>query len=460
MRVASTDSRPFCAISTPRAAGGIAVIRVCGSGAVALAAKVFRPAGTARVEDLAGNTCVYGKIFDNNALLDDGILTVFRSPHSYTGEDTAELSCHGGVYVSQRVLDALLKAGGRPAEPGEYTKTAFLNGKLSLAQAESVLDVISAGSEGALRNAAALREGALFQKISAAAAILTDKLSALAAWADYPEEDLPEVSDDALNADLQQVLTQLKTMADRYDYGRILRDGVNTVICGRPNVGKSTLFNALAGCQRSIVTSIAGTTRDVIEEQVRLGNLLLRLSDTAGLRETEDQIEQIGVEQARSRMEQAELILAVFDSTEPLTQEDLALLSALKGHPRTLLILNKSDQNPILCDKQLAEFALPVCTLSAKDGQGLETLETALEQLVLDAPPSEDAALANARQKSCLDSAISALADACFALSSGEPLDGVTVLLETALDALLSLTGERVTDAVVDAVFRNFCVGK
>lgn len=446
----------IAAIATPHAAGGISVIRISGTDALSVADRIFQSKHGKIPSQMKGYTCAYGRL----AGLDDGIVTVFRAPHSYTGEDVAELSCHGGIYMTQQILDAVLHAGAVPAEAGEFTRRAFCNGKLSLTQAEAVMDVISASGSRELQFANAMRDGAMVRRVQAVQAQLVTVLSGLAAWADYPEEDLPEVSPESLQASLSQIQQDLQALLKTKDYGRILKSGVSTVIAGKPNVGKSTLFNLLSGCERSIVTEIAGTTRDVVEECVRLGEVTLRLSDTAGLRDTADVIEQIGVRIAKEKLEQADLILAVFDSREPLSAEDLALLEQLKGR-QVIVILNKSDAGEAkILPEQLAAF--PHCiTMSAKEGSGLDALQEAVTALFYrgDVTP-ELGILANARQAACAETALEMVTAAMQALQDGELLDAVTVLLDEAAQALMTLTGERVTEAVVDEVFRHFCVGK
>ena len=446
----------IAAIATPHAAGGISVIRISGTDALSVADRTFQSEHGKIPSQMKGYTCAYGRL----AGLDDGIVTVFRAPHSYTGEDVAELSCHGGIYMTQQILDAVLHAGAVPAEAGEFTRRAFCNGKLSLTQAEAVMDVISASGSRELQFANAMRDGAMVRRVQAVQAQLVTVLSGLAAWADYPEEDLPEVSPESLQASLSQIQQDLQALLKTKDYGRILKSGVSTVIAGKPNVGKSTLFNLLSGCERSIVTEIAGTTRDVVEECVRLGEVTLRLSDTAGLRDTADVIEQIGVRIAKEKLEQADLILAVFDSREPLSAEDLALLEQMKGR-QVIVILNKSDAGEAkILPEQLAAF--PHCiTMSAKEGSGLDALQEAVTALFYrgDVTP-ELGILANARQAACAETALEMVTAAMQALQDGELLDAVTVLLDEAAQALMTLTGERVTEAVVDEVFRHFCVGK
>lgn len=451
----------IAAISTPNAVGGIAVIRISGPDALTVAERVFTPANGKPVSAMAGYTCAYGTVRDQAGNpLDDVVLTVFRAPHSYTGEDTAELSCHGGLFLSRQVLRLCFAAGAEPAGPGEFTKRAFLAGKLSLTQAESVMDLISARGDAELRCARSLREGAVFRRIHACTDRLVKLLSDLAAWADYPEEDIPSVEPENLCASLTGLHAELSAVAATYDYGRILREGINTVIVGRPNVGKSTLMNRLSGFERSIVTDVAGTTRDVVEESVRLGDLTLRLSDTAGLRDTADRVEQIGVEIAYRRLEDAELVLAVFDSTSPLQPQDQELINRI-GNRRAVAVCNKSDAGALLDMQELDRHFDYVIPLSAKTGEGMDKLSAALHALFLaDAPDPQAGVLSNERQKHCVMAALEQLSAAISAVRAGEPLDCVTVLLEDGANVLLELTGERATEAVVEQVFARFCVGK
>ena len=434
----------IAAIATPHAAGGISVIRISGDSAVSVAQTCFRSVTGKSLSEMPGYTCAYGKFCDpSGAELDDGIATVFRAPHSYTGEDTVEFSCHGGIFVTQQLLESVYAAGAVPAEPGEFTKRAFLAGKMTLTQAE-----------------AAQQNGALFHRVQQISQGIVSSLGDLAAWADYPEDEVPAVTPEGLHAALQPVLEQLDSTLATYDYGRILQSGVSAVIVGKPNVGKSTLFNLLSGSQRSIVTEIAGTTRDVVEEQIRLGNVTLRLSDTAGLRETEDVIEQMGVKIAEERLAQADLILAVFDTTRPLDADDRRMLEQLPDKP-VIAILNKSDQTACLHPESLEQQFSRVITMAARDGSGLEQLRQAVEELFYQAEVTPELGIvANARQKQCLERAREQVKLALDALDAGELLDAVTVLLEEAADALLTLTGERVSDAVVNDVFSRFCVGK
>lgn len=452
------------AIATPHGTGGVAVIRISGEYAIARANEIFVSVQGKSPLEMKGYTCAYGYIMHENQKLDDCVLTVFRAPHSYTGEDVVEISCHGGRFLTQKILRAVLCEKVRLAEAGEFTKRAFLNGKLSLTQAEAVADLISASGENAVKYARSLRDGATFRKISEFSEILLRILSSLAVWADYPDEDIPDINAENLEKDLQELLFDMQKLMKSYDYGRILREGLHTVIIGKPNVGKSTLFNALSGYERSIVTEIAGTTRDIVEEQIRLGEVILRLSDTAGVHGTSDKIEQIGVEKSLASLEHADLILAVFDLSQELSEEDKNLLEKLPLE-KTIIICNKLDKGAVWNFSDFSNSStfspVEIVEISAKNQNQLQKLEQAVEQFALkQASPAEDGMIANERQRNCLQQAIQAVQEALEALQLGLAYDAVTVSLDGASDALLQLTGERVTDKVVDTVFARFCVGK
>lgn len=450
----------IAAVSTPNAVGGIAVIRISGEASIDVAEKIFTPFGGKRVAEMQGYTCAYGIAHENGQRIDDCILTVFRAPHSFTGEDTVEISCHGGLFVSRKILRAALKNGAVTADAGEFTKRAFLNGKLDLTQAEAVMDVISAKGELELKMAENLREGAVFKAARRCSDRLLKLLSGLAAWTDYPDEDIHEVQPDVMLSELEAIHSELTALTRDYDRGRIVREGVSTAIVGRPNVGKSTLFNCLSGCERSIVTNIAGTTRDVVEESVILGDITLRLSDTAGIRETDDIIEGIGVDIAWKTVDSSELVLAVFDGSSPLTADDFELINKIKNK-KWIAIVNKSDKEMLLDDSELQKLSIQTVYISAKDNQGISDLENAVKQMYeLNEDSFSTVTASNERQKLCIDNAAEAVSTAIEAIEFGEMLDAVNVLLDEAEQYLLELTGERITDAVVNEVFSRFCVGK
>lgn len=448
----------IAAISTPQAAGGLAVIRISGSKALVIADKIFAPFSELKPSEMKGHTCAYGKIVCGGRTLDDVVLTVFRAPHSYTGEDTAEISCHGGVYLAKEILKLILSEGAVGAAPGEFTKRAFLNGKLSLTQAEAVMDIISAEGDAALKSARLMRDGELSKQVEKVSRKLVNILGSLAAWTDYPDDDIPETDSESVLKAVREAGAALDKILSDYDKGRIFRSGIDTAIVGRPNVGKSTLMNSLLGYQRSIVTSAAGTTRDVIEESVRLGDVVLKLSDTAGIRSTDDEVEGIGVSIAKKKLRDAELVIAVFDGSQPLSGEDIEILESVKDR-RHIVVINKSDL-PQNIDYEYNNDN-NILYVSAKEGFGLEKLTDKINEIFKLGGYSDSSELyTNERQRSLTAKSRKYLALSEEAVLSGETLDAVTVYIDEAANALLELTGERATEAVVDDVFSRFCVGK
>ena len=451
----------IAAISTPAGSAGLGVVRLSGPDALAVAARVFRPADPRKTADkLSGYTAAYGRVFDAEGDVDECVLLAFRAPHSYTGEDVAELSCHGGRYILQRVLRACLDAGAVPAGAGEFTRRAFMNGKMDLTQAESVMDLIAADGKLAAQTALAARDGAVFRRLTAVKESLLSVAAQFGAYIDYPDEDIPDLTPAALSATVDEAAAAVRELLATFDAGRVLREGVDTAIVGSPNVGKSTLMNCLSGCQRSIVTDVAGTTRDVVEETVRLGEVTLRLADTAGIRDTADAVESVGVDLAKQRMNQAALVLAVFDGSVPLGDEDKALAESLSGRT-AIAVVNKADK-PLQTDTAwLSGQFRWVVTLSAREGEGVADLTAAVAEATgvarLDAAQP---VLTTERQRLCAATALACLDEAAAALAGGMTLDAVSVSIDGALNAILELTGERATEAVVDQVFANFCVGK
>lgn len=451
----------IAAVSTGQAPGGIGVIRVSGPEAFLVCDRVFYPKFGRRIPDMAGYTAALGEIRQGDGVkLDDCVALVFRGPRSYTGEDVVELSCHGGLYVTRQVLALLLENGASPAGPGEFTKRAFLNGKMDLAQAESVMELIGAKGRQAMLTAQAAGSGALSRRIGVVAKKLEEQLSHLAAWADFPEEDVDIVDINHLDTCLCGCRDELTELLRGFDRGRVFREGISTVIAGRTNVGKSTLMNLLAGGERSIVTPYAGTTRDIVVEQVSLGGVPLMLADTAGLRKTGDPVERIGVEAARRRLESAELVLAVFDWSEELGDEDRGLAKSCADMP-AIAVVNKCDlERKIDMEFIKSNFKYYVCVSAAKE-EGLDDLAAALSKLLgtedVDAGRAE---LFTERQRSAALKAREALEQGIDAVRTGMTLDAVTVCVEDALDALFQLTGQKVSDEIADQVFQRFCVGK
>lgn len=448
------------AIATPNAAGGIGIVRISGGDAIAVADKVFSAVSGKPLSEAAGYTAHFGTVNLDGKPIDEAIALVFRAPKSYTGEDTVELSCHGGVYIVRRVLRAVLGAGAQPAGSGEFTKRAFLNGRIDLAKAESVMSLISAQGEQAASAAFNTLEGRLSGRIEEVAHIIINVCAHLSAWVDYPDEDIEELSTDELEKTFTSAKLELEALIRGFENGRAITQGVDTVIVGRPNVGKSTLMNLLSGCERSIVTDVPGTTRDVVEQTVRVGENLLRLADTAGIRDTDNEVESIGVELAKKRLSRAELVIAVFDGAQELTDEDREIVDFCSGR-RSLAVVNKSDLGFVCDTKYIKNRFGAYVEISAKTAEGGGELEKALSDLLgtSDFDPSA-AALTSERQRSCCVRALDSIKDALSALESGVTLDAVNVCADCAVDALLELTGERASEAVVSEVFSQFCVGK
>lgn len=454
------NNSTIAAIATPNAPGGIGIVRISGENALDVAAKIFKSVSGKSVADSKGYCAHFGNVYDNNERLDEAVCLVFRAPRSYTGEDVAEISCHGGLYITKRVLRAALNAGAVPAEAGEFTKRAFLNGKIDLAAAESVMSLIGASGKQAAAAALNTLEGNLSREIKEVAQSLVSVCASLAAWVDYPDEDIEDTSAEDMLPVFENAKKELSDIIRRYDCGRAVTDGIDAVIVGKPNVGKSTLMNLLTGFERSIVTDIAGTTRDVVEEKIVLGEIIMRVADTAGIRETENVVENIGVSLARRRLERAELVLAVFDGSEPLTDDDLDIINQSKGK-KAIALLNKADL-PLSADRQeIADSFEYVVELSASTGEGRDELEKAVAKICSTDEFNPNAAcLTSERQRQCCVNALNSIEDAVAAIHGGMTLDAVNVCADCAIDALLELTGEKATSAVVDEVFSRFCVGK
>lgn len=460
-------SSTIAAIATPNAAGGIGIVRISGPEALDVASKVFVPLREGvSLRDLPGYSMVFGTVVDGDEPVDQAVCLVFRAPASYTAEDVVELQCHGGLYVMQKILRLVLAAGAAPAGPGEFTKRAFLNGRIDLSEAESVMSLISAHGDQAANAAYHALEGSLSKEIRAVTDVFIAAAAHMAAWADYPDEIYEEELDyGVLTAQFRDAHARLDALRAKFDAGQAVTEGVSTAIVGRPNVGKSTLMNRLLQRERSIVTSVAGTTRDVVEETARIGNVVLRLADTAGLHESADIVESIGIEMARDKLEHSDLVLAVFDGSEALNDEDRALLSTLKeqnANGRTSVgILNKSDLGNVVAEEDLSPFVTRTITLSAADPDCYEQMRVLLEDLLgtADFDPSA-AMLANERQLDCVNRAMDAISDAIAGLEQGLTMDALSVCVDDTIAPLLELTGESVSDTIIEQVFATFCVGK
>ena len=450
----------IAAISTGQAAGGIGVVRISGENALSVADRIFKTVSGIKLEKLSGYKAAFGKVFFEEKCVDEAVALVFKAPKSYTGEDVVEISCHGGLLVTKQVLRAALANGAVPAEAGEFTKRAFLNGKMDLTRAESVMNIISAKSEQAKSAALNTLDGALYKKISEISLSLKKIAAQMAAWVDYPDEEIDDLSDDKLKETLLTAKGELEKLIKSFDVGQIIIEGVETAIVGKPNVGKSTLMNLLSGCEKSIVTSVAGTTRDIVEETVTLGNNVLRLADTAGLHDTEDTVEKIGVDRTRQKLDRASLVLAVFDSSTEIDDEDMEIIKMCNGK-NAVAIINKTDLNKNFNAEKINKNFENVVYLSAKDRNGIQDLVKAIEKTLGTADFDTSAAtLMNERQLACCKAALQSIDEGIFALEIGMTRDALNVNIDVAVESLDTLTGEKATESVVNEIFSQFCVGK
>lgn len=450
----------IAAISTGQAAGGIGVVRISGENALSVADRIFKTVSGIKLEKLSGYKAAFGKVFFEEKCVDEAVALVFKAPKSYTGEDVVEISCHGGLLVTKQVLRAALANGAVPAEAGEFTKRAFLNGKMDLTRAESVMNIITAKSEQAKSAALNTLDGALYKKISEISLSLKKIAAQMAAWVDYPDEEIDELSDEKLKTTLLTAKAELEKLIKSFDVGKIIIEGVETAIVGKPNVGKSTLMNLLSGCEKSIVTSVAGTTRDIVEETVTLGNNVLRLADTAGLHDTEDTVEKIGVDRTRQKLDRASLVLAVFDSSTEIDDEDMEIIKMCNGK-NAVAIINKTDLNTNFNAEKINKNFENVVYLSAKDRNGIQELEKAIEKVLGTADfDTSSATLMNERQLACCKAALQSIDEAVSALEIGMTRDALNVNIDVAVESLDTLTGEKATESVVNEIFSQFCVGK
>lgn len=450
----------IAAISTAQGQGGIGVIRVSGEDSFTIVDKIFKSVSGKKIMDIKGYTALFGHIYNNEEVLDEAVVLKYVAPKSFTGENVVEISCHGGMYITKEVLNAVIMSGASLAEPGEFTKRAYLNGKMDLTEAESVMDIISAKSKSAARAALFVKDGALFKKSQQVKQLLLDKAAHLSAWADYPEEDIPEVTEDSIMEAIEESISILEKLLSTYDMGQVVKEGIDTVIAGRPNAGKSTLMNLLVGREKSIVTKIAGTTRDVVEDTVLVGNVMLKLSDTAGIRDTDNEIEKIGVQRTFDKINGAGLVIALFDNNEELNSEDIDLINKIKDMP-CIAVINKIDLEDKVDKKYITNNIENVVYISAKQQDNIDELKNMIEKIAgtEDFDPSAGI-VANERQRNAIRNAVNSLYEAKESLAMGMTMDAITVSLQETIDYLLELTGEKAGEEIVDSVFHNFCVGK
>ena len=448
----------IAAIATGAQVAAIGIIRLSGEEAISIVDALFHPFDRKPLSACPDRKLIYGRLLDRRgALLDICLCTVSRAPNSYTGENTAELQCHGSPVVLRAALEELFALGARQAGPGEFTKRAFLNGRMELSSAEAVVDIIEAESVEAAKNAAGQLSGAIGRKTGRIYSALADISSHYHAVLDYPDEDIEDFRLEAYKETLTAALGELNALLATFDRGRLMNSGIPTVLAGRPNVGKSSLLNALLGYDRAIVTDIPGTTRDTVDARLRLGGITLRLTDTAGIRDTEDAVEILGVRRSRAAMDEAELVIAVLDGSREFTAEDAEILAAAERAPHGLAVLSKADLEPVTSK---VDTALPVLSVSAVTGEGLEALREAIAKLFpLPAVPAGEI-LTNARQAEAVSRAVGAMKAAMGAMDAGATPDIVLTETEAAMAALGELDGRTVREDVTERIFQRFCVGK
>lgn len=452
----------IAAISTALSAGGIGIVRISGDDAVKVAKKIFRPAKEKDLEKVRSHTIHYGNIVDGDRVLDEVLLSVMRAPHTYTREDVVEINCHGGVFVVSRVLELVLRSGARCAEPGEFTKRAYLNGRIDLSQAEAVIDLINSENNFALQSALSQLKGSLSEVIREERAKLLEQIAYIEAALDDPEHIEMEGYGSILLVQLEQIRGNVRKLIATFEDGRILKEGIRTVILGRPNVGKSSLLNVLSGYERAIVTDIAGTTRDALEERVKLGDLVLNVIDTAGIRATDDLIEKIGVDKARRYAGEADLIVFMIDASEPLTEEDGEIFGIIKNK-KTIVLLNKQDLGSTISAGDVRELTdAPVIEVSVKNSQGMDEFSAAVKEMFCrnEISFNDQVYITSQRQKNALVLSEESLGRAIDSIEAGMSEDFFTIDMMDAYSHLGSVIGEETGDDLADEIFSKFCMGK
>lgn len=453
----------IAAIATAMSNSGIGIVRISGDEALEVADRIFRPKkGSRKVSDMETHTIHYGYVVDGEEVVDEVMLLIMKAPRSYTCEDTIEIDCHGGVLVMKKILETVLKYGARPAEPGEFTKRAFLNGRIDLSQAESVIDVINAQNELALKSSVSQLQGAVLEKIKDIRAVVLHEIAFIESALDDPEHVSLDGYPEQLRGIMSDAHSKVKKLLDSSDNGKMLKEGINTAIVGKPNAGKSSLLNILVGEERAIVTEIAGTTRDILQEQIQIGGIGLNVIDTAGIRDTEDIVEKIGVNKSREYIEKADLIIYVVDSSTELDENDQEIIEAIQDK-KAIVLLNKSDLDA-KTDATILQERLdkPILSISAKNNTGIHELEKLIEEMFFSGKLSfnDEVYITNIRQKNALAEAESSLKMVLQSIDDGMPEDFFTIDMMNAYEVLGTIIGESVGEDLVNEIFSKFCMGK
>ena len=453
----------IAAVATAVGEGSVSIIRVSGEEALKIAKKIFRGVRGKSIEDIKPYTMRYGSIIDNETdeKIDEVILSYMKGPKSFTAEDTIEINCHGGVIATKRVLDAVIKNGARIAEPGEFTKRAFLNGRIDLSQAEAVMDIINAKTEVSMKSALVQSEGKLSKEINELRNKLLEIIAHIEATVDYPEDDLEEVTSEKTEVDVKVVIDEVNKLIESAEAGKIIRDGLSTVIVGKPNVGKSSLLNVLTRGNRAIVTDIPGTTRDIIEEYISLDGIPIRIIDTAGIRETEDVVEKIGVERSKEKIEEADLVILMLDASREIAEEDIEIIKYIKNK-KYIVLLNKQDLPNAINKSDLEELNQEyIIPISTKDELGINEIKNAIKELFFKGKiNSSEVMVTNIRHKEALYRAKECLESTLCALKDTMAIDLASIDIRNAWSALGQINGETVEEDLIDKIFSEFCLGK
>ena len=453
----------IASISTAPGIGGIGIVRISGENTFKIIEKIFIPKTQSSIDEIKGYTLKYGNIIENGNIIDEVLVSYFKAPKSYTTENMCEINSHGGNIIVKKILELCLKNGADLAEPGEFTKRAFLNGRIDLAQAESVIDVINAKSDREVQSGIKQLEGFLSKEIKSIKQEILNVLVNAEVSIDYPEYDIPEVQEKEIRDMIENVKSKLEKLEKSFDNGKIIKDGIKTAIIGKPNSGKSSLLNAILKEERAIVTDIAGTTRDTIEEFVNINGIPLKLVDTAGIRETSDEVEKIGVKKSIKQAEEADLIIAIFDASKELTQEDLEILKLIK-EKESIILLNKVDLKTIITEKdeRLKNSSANILKISALNKIGIEDLYNKISEMfnLNKINFDNEILITNIRHKNIISKALENIRKVEESLNNNMPIDIITIYIKEILENLSEITGEAVTEDVINEIFSKFCLGK